>query len=217
MPALNVQFPLAVKGWAGSPKFMTDISVGKSGNEVRNRVWQDPLWIFNASFGIRDRADVETLLNFFIAVGGKEQSFLVKDYQDFSIPAWTSMSPATGTGALTVFQIVKPYTYSGLGTYNRVIKKPKQLEGVGGVRVQVNGSEIAASAFSFSETTGIVTIPAAPTSGHTVKISCDEFYVPVRFDVDEIPIDMILYALQSGVPRSLSDLPEIPLVEDRTG
>lgn len=208
MSAWGMTFPLTVSRWGASTKYSTSIIVGNNGQEVRNANWQDPLRKFNAAFQVRTYEDISTLLSFFNAVKGREQSFLVKDWSDFEIDR---TNIGTGDGIDTTFQLVKVYVNAVAGNYTRTITKPKAVKGVGGVRVWVNNVELATSAFSFSSVTGIITLSSAPSVGHAVEASCDEFYVPCRFDTDELPVDVMMYAVDTG----LVEIPEIPLIEVR--
>lgn len=212
MVAWGTLFPLEVGNWSSARRFNTDITVGKSGHESRNANWQDPLRVFNASFNIKTYADIQLLDEIFLLVKGREQSFLIKDWSDFQIERQTI---GTGNGSATTFQLKKTYTNAVIGTYDRIITKPKAIEGVGGVRVWVNDVELETSAFSFSSVTGIITLSAAPTGGHVVEASCDEFFVPVRFDTDELPIDMLNYWIAAGEGKSNVQIPPVPLIEVR--
>lgn len=212
MTAWGTLFPLEVSGWGGNVRYNTDITIGKSGAEVRNANWEDPLLSFNAAFAVKTYADIATLVTFFHNCKGREQSFLVKDYSDYAI---TRTNIGTGDGSDVTYQLVKKYVHGVIGTYTRTITKPKALEGVGGVRVWVNNVELAAAAYSFSSTSGIITLSAAPTAGHAVEASCDEFYVPCRFDIDELPIELLNWWVQSSADYANVNIPEIPLKEVR--
>lgn len=212
MTAWGALYSLTVSSLERQLRYMTDITVGRNGQEVRNALWQDPLYSYNLNHSIKTYDDIETLETLFHAVKGKEQSFLVLDQGDFDSPR---TNIGTGTGALTTFQLVKKYTHGVIGTYSRNITKPKQVEGIGGVRVWVNNVELATSAFSFSSVTGIITIPSAPPAAQAVEASCDEFYVPVRFDIDELPTTMLNYWVASGQNYSNVEIPGIPLKEVR--
>lgn len=207
--AVNLtQFPLTVSEWQKSVVYQTDVIVGRNGQEVRNALWQDPLLKFNAAFAVRTYADIQTLVTFFHAMKGREQSFLVKDWADFAITDWTQSSD-TANSSRTTFQLVKRYTEAVMGTYVRTIKYPK----VSSVTCQVAGSPVTPSSVSLS--TGVVTLPSAPTTGQSVTFKCTEFYVPCRFDVDELPVEMLNYWVANGADRSDVSVPEIPLVEVR--
>lgn len=212
--AWGTLFPLTVSSWGANPEYNTDITKGKSGAEVRNANWQDALLSFNAVFAVRTYADIDTLLTFFHAVKGREQSFLVKDWSDYTIPR---TNIGTGDGVDTTFQLVKKYVHGVIGTYTRTITKPKAIEGVGGVRVWVNNVELAAADYSFSSVTGIITLSAAPTAGHAVEASCDEFYVPCRLDIDKLPIEMLHFWVDgiTSEKYGLINVPDIPLCEVR--
>jgi len=206
-----VQFPLSVSEWQKSVTYLTDVITGRNGQEVRNAIWQDPLLKFNAAFSVKSYADVQSLTVFFHAMRGREQAFLVKDWADFEITDWTQSSD-TANGTRTQFQLVKRYTQTigeTTSTYIRTIKYPK----LASVTAQVNGSNVTPSSVNLS--TGIVTLPSAPTNGQSVTFKCTEFYVPVRFDIDELPVEMLNYWIASGANRSQIEVPEIPLVEVR--
>ena len=206
-----VQFPLAVSEWQKSVAYMTDVIVGRNGQEVRNAIWQDPLLRFNAAFSIKTYADVQSLVTFFHAMRGREQAFLVKDWADFEITDWTQSSD-TANGTRTTFQLVKRYTQTignTSSTYVRTIRNPK----INSVTAQVNGSPATISSVSLS--TGVVTLQSAPTNGQSVTFKCSEFYVPVRFDIDELPVEMLNYWVASGANKSNVQVPDIPLREVR--
>ena len=206
-----VQFPLAVSEWQKSVTYMTDIIAGRNGQEVRNAIWQDPLLAFNAAFSVKTYADVQSLVTFFHAMRGREQAFLVKDWADFEISDWTQSSN-TANGTRTTFQLVKRYTQTigdTSSTYVRTIRNPK----INSVTAQVNG--VAATISSVSLSTGIVTLQSAPSNGQSVTFKCTEFYVPVRFDIDELPVEMLNYWVASGANKSNVQIPDIPLREVR--
>lgn len=212
MTAWGTLLPIEVGRWGSAPRYSTDITVGANGNEVRNANWQDPLFKYNAAFGVKSKADIELLQTHFHLVRGREGSFLVKDYQDFSVEDWTVFAEAPN-GVRTTFQLIKKYVHPVMGTYTRTITKPIAIEGVGGVQLRDNGVAIPTGNYSFSSTTGIVTIPIAPITGHVIDFKIDVFFVPVRFDIDELPTEMLLYWIANDTAQI--SVPDIPLVEVR--
>ncbi len=185
---INTTFEIS--GLGATIRYKTDITGGGAGQESRNRLWQDPLMAYDAQFLTKTLDDARAMQTFFHCAGGAELSFLIKDVTDFKIARQTI---GTGDGITTNFQLIKSYAQGVMPTYTRTITKPKALEGVGGVRVWVDNAEIAAANFSFSSTTGIITLAVAPANTKVVEASCDEFYVPVRFESDELPVDVMLY------------------------
>lgn len=210
MSANLYTFPLTVSSWGASPRYLTDITVGRNGQEVRNAVWQDPLYSFNAAFAVKTYADIATLLAFFHACKGREQSFLVKDQSDYSI---TRQTIATGDGADTTFQLVKTYN-PGFGSYQRSITKPKASS----LTVWVNNvQKTETTHYTFSTSTGIITFTGGntPANGHAIEAACTEYYVPVRFNVDELPVELLHAWVDSGSDVGIVNVPEVPLVEVR--
>lgn len=207
-----VQFPLTVSEWQKAVTYQTDVIIGRNGQEVRNALWQDPLLKFNAAFAVRSYADIGTLTTFFHAMRGREKSFLVKDWADFQITDWTTSTTATG-GGVTQFQLVKRYNQAGVSEYVRTIKYPRSNSPTTTVTAQ-KGDGTPLTVSSVNTSTGMITLSAAVTSG-TVQFKCTEFYVPCRFDIDELPVEMLNYWVSSGVDKSNVQVPEIPLIEVR--
>lgn len=211
-----VQFPLTVSQWNKTVVYSTDVIVGRNGQEVRNAMWQDPLLKFNAAFAIRNYADINTLATFFHAMKGREQSFLVKDWSDFAVDTFTTFAE-TPNGVLANFQLIKKYTQTigvGSSTYIRTIKYPKSLS----LTVRVNGTtKVEGTHYNYSTSTGIVTFTGGniPTTGQTVDFKIAEYYVPCRFDTDELPIEMLNYWVASGADKSNVQVPDIPMIEVR--
>lgn len=198
-------FPLELSNLGANTRYNTDIFVGKNGNEVRNANWQDPLRTFNAGFAVKTQTDIELLEKFFHGCKGREQSFLLKDFTDFAVSDWTTFAESPN-GSRTTFQLIKKYTESVLGTHTRTITKPK----TGTITARVNGTN---ATITTSLSTGIVTFATAPGSGTTVDFKC-EFYVPVRFDTDEFPKQLLEYWIQTET-HAVYDIPTIPLIEVR--
>ena len=74
------------------------------------------------------------------------------------------------------------------------------------MRVAINGVEQAVgSAFACDPTTGLVTFASAACGRRAIISAGYAFDVPVRFDTDELDID--LSAFEAGA------IPQIPLVE----
>lgn len=202
-------FPLTVSSWGASPSYATDIIVGANGQEVRNANWQDPLYSYNAGFLVKTYADIAAIQTFFHAMKGREQSFLVKDYADYKVDSYTQFAE-TPDGTRTQFQLIKNYTESVTGTYTRNITKPK----IHTVVIKDNGTTVSNANYTVSLSTGIVTFSTAPLTGHTITFIC-EFYVPCRFDVDTLPVEMMTYWVNEGVDKSNVNVPVIPLIEVR--
>lgn len=211
-----VQFPLTMAQLAGGPMFNTDVTVGKSGTESRNANWQDGLWKFNAGYSVKTRADVHTLNTFFLNRRGREKAFLLQSYEDYKIPhsGSTAQSIGTGDGSTSTFQIYKRYTDSGSNNYDRIITRPSAT--TSDLVVIKNGvTQTHTTHYTYSTTTGIITFVTPPTNGHAITITLAKFYVPVRFDIDELPIEMLMHYVSSGADVSHHQPPSIPMIEVR--
>lgn len=206
----EVVFPLQVAlRAAGGPQRRTEIVVLGSGREVRNARWADSRRRWDAGSGIRSLDDLHAVLSFFEARRGRLHAFLWRDpIDDRSCapsrePSPTDQAIAVGDGATAAFPLVKRYA-SGGREWVRPIVRPV----AGSVRVAVDGVEKAAGADFVVSADGVVAFPpgAAPAVGAAITAGF-RFLVPVRFDTDEIRVDMTAFVA--------GEIPSIPLVEIR--
>lgn len=205
----DIRFPTAIALESrGGPTRKTEIVTLGSGREQRNARWMHGRRRYEAGYGVRSLDDLHAIVNFFEERRGRLYGFRWKDRMDFKscAPAQpvsaTDQVLGTGDGARTQFPLIK--TYGGaFDPYVRPIAKPVS----GTVRVAVAGViRVAGTHFSVAHTTGIITFNPGfiPAAGAAVTAGY-EFDVPVRFDTDELDID--LSAFNAGVA------PKIPLIE----
>ena len=195
----------------GGPRYSTAVVMTKSGAEYRNQNWTYPLHVFDAQKENRTVSQMESLLDFFHAVGGQYCGFRYKDWADFkscnlgaglfaTAVSDTDQTLGTGDAVETDFQLVKVYT-AGAISRTRKIGKPV----AGSVVVALDGVS-QASGWSVDTTTGIVTFVTPPGNGVVVTAGF-EFDVPVRFASDEFAAQWVEYGFVSV---------SIPLQEIRT-
>lgn len=201
----EVRFPEDISyGSKGGPGFSTEVYTATSGAEQRNRNWQFARCKYDVSHGIRDKADMDIILNFFYVMGGKATGFRYKDWSDYQLD---QEQIGVGDGATTVFQIQKTYTAGAL-SYSRDIKKiVEPAAGPPEILFQVYVDDVLqTSGYSVDYDTGLLTFTAAPADTKTIKVTC-EFDVPVRFDTDEMDITLEAWQLETW--------DSIPIVEIR--
>jgi len=193
-PFLNTPFPDAVaKGATGGPTFLTDVVTLGSSAEQRNICWEQAKCKFNIGTGIRTRAQMAAVVAHFRVVKGRAYSFPFKDWSDYDAADVQTVQVSS-----TVYQLVKRYSTTG-GTHVRTITKPKS----GTVVVKVNGSIVTPASIDYL--TGRVTFSSAPAQTPTASF---EFYVPVRFDMDHLPIQVESWDQQTVTQIDLIEVPE---------
>ena len=203
----NVRFPVAIsRGLVGGPERRTDVVMTASGREERNARWANSRRKYNVGFGVKSLDDIQNVVAFFEERRGRLYAFRFKDHTDFKSCApsqnisATDQVIGTGDGTTAAFQLTKKY--GSTRSYLRTILAP----GLGTVVISVNG--ISATQFTANFTTGLITFNAGniPPIGAVITAGF-EFDVPVRFDTDQIKINLAHFA--SG------EIPEIPLIEVR--
>jgi uncharacterized protein (TIGR02217 family) len=208
MPFDDVRFPTAIsRGSTGGPERKTDIVTTASGREERNSRWAHSRRRYNIGFGMNSLADIQSIVRFFEERRGRLHAFRFKDFTDFkscaanATPAALDQVIGTGTGVLAAFQLMKTYG-AGNRAYARIVSAPI----LGTVLVAVNG--VATTQFTVDVTSGIVTFNAGnfPAVGAVVTAGY-QFDVPVRFDTDQLSINLAHF--EAG------EIPDITLVEVR--
>lgn len=202
----DVRLPEAIEqGASGGPSWLTQIVATAGGGERRNIAWSQARRKYNLSSGLRSRADMATLLAFWHARQGRAYGFRFKDWSDFALPP---QAIGTTDGATAAFQIYKRYTSGGV-SHDRIITRPV----VGTVRCWVDGVERTlgggATQFQVSTTTGLITLGADLKAllVKSVEAAC-EFDVPVRFDLDDMDLELRTYASQRWANIALIEVRE---------
>lgn len=176
----DVRLPIEVeRGATGGPGFMTSIITMSSGNEQRNQDWIEARGVWNIAYGTDERSYFQEILSFFYARRGRARGFRFRDWSDYEI----DYAIGTGDGNEQDFQIVKIYEGAGPHPYVRVITRPVAST----VRVFLNDVE-QMSGWTL-QPGGIIRFAVAPADTVEVSVMCD-FDVPVRFDVDNLNINL---------------------------
>src|SRR4029450_13169837 len=175
----EVRFPDNIAyGATGGPEFATTVVATGSGHEKRNVNWSEARGRWDVASGLKKQAQIDELLGFFRARGGKAYGFRFKDWTDYKA---TGQLLGTGDGAQTQFQLVKHYP-SGSVIEVRTITKP--VAGSGHVYKEAVEQVVG---WSVAPTTGLVAFSVPPALG--VEVTADfEFDVPVRLDTDHMAV-----------------------------
>lgn len=192
MSFIEEQFPICPSlGVQSAPAYLVNVARMQSGSERRNRFWQYPLHRFTVSVDPRAVDEVQTVLEWWHAMGGMECGFRWKDWADYkSCRVNATVTPldqpfAAGAGSPLGYQLIKRYTVA-TRDQDRVILKPV----AGTVRVaNGSGDEQASNLWDLDTATGILTpLPGfvgVPTTWG------GEFDVPVRFDGSDLPVTLM--------------------------
>ena len=201
-------FPVAIaRGSSGGPERRTDVVTTASGHEERNSRWAHSRRRYDVGVGIKTLADIHAVVDFFEARRGRLHAFRFRDHRDckscapHATPAATDQVIGTGTGTLTTFQLAKHY-----GTATRDYARSIVAPVANTVLVAVNG--VATTAFAVNTATGVITFNVGNIPPAAAVVTAGfVFDVPVRFDTDQITINLSHF--EAG------EIPEIPLIEVR--
>ncbi|TCT40979.1 DUF2460 domain-containing protein [Martelella mediterranea] len=206
----EVRFPLRLSlSTSGGPMRRTDIVNLSNGRESRNQRWRDSRRSYDAGSAVRSLSDLYELVSFFEARSGQLYGFRFRDPVDYKScgplqqPGAADQWIGVGDGETGSFQLIKTYG-DGAAAKSRKIEKPVADT----VKVTVDAAVIPPSSYSVDETTGLVTFQSGnvPASGAEIFAGY-EFDVPVRFDIDQININMSAF--------NAGHVPNVPLMEIR--
>lgn len=204
----EVRFPLdvALRG-SGGPSRLTEIVTLASGREHRNSRWADSRRRYDAGFGIRTLDALHAVLSFFEERRGRLYGFRYRDRVDATSGppsrgiAATDQFLGLGDGTTRVFQLAKTYG-TGPAPYRRTIAKPVAES----VRVAVDGVAVPAAQVACEAGTGRLTFAADAVPAVGARVTAGfAFDVPVRFDTDDLTVDLSAFAA--------GEIPRVPLIE----
>ena len=192
----DVQFPPKISyGSKGGSGFNTTVLTLTSGAEKRNINWQRTRGKYDVSHGIKSRADMQELIEFFHARFGRGHSFRYKDWGDYEL--WGTETIGTGDGIETDYQIIKTYSSGGFD-FVRNITRPVSGTLTG---VRVNGVlQVETTNYTVDYNTGIITFLVAPPNTESVTVDACEFDVHCRFETDEMNIIQDFWETSSWDP-----------------
>lgn len=178
----NVRLPEQIeRGATGGPRFQTSILALGTGAEQRNSDWSMQRCSYDISYGMQYKNEDEAhegfaeIVRFFYARRGRARSFRFKDWVDYEAKEQVI---GEGDGTETSFQLVKHY-----GDFVRKITKPVEDT----VSIFVDGVE--EDNVSINLLTGEIIFVEAPEADAVITATF-EFDVPVRFDSDELNLNI---------------------------
>lgn len=182
----------------GGRQFNTGIVSTVAGFEKRNINWAQSRGRWEFGDRIVLQSELDALIDHFETVAGKAVGFRFKDWSDYRVKVTQGvMQKITDT----TYQLKKSYG----GSRVKTITKP--------VSIHVFKNGIETSAFTFDNTTGIVTFTVAPLVTDVLSWS-GEFDLPARFDSDQL--QSRFEAIDEATNEPVHYLFSLPVVELRT-
>lgn len=185
-------------GFTASPRYRVPVIERSGGYERRTRKWARPLNTFTAvPIGDRPEDDIQQVLYFFHAHGGRSVGFRFKDYADYKSCAVQEAATALDQPLVEVpdspgvYQLIKQYQFGAL-TQQREIFKPK------GDTIRIAnelGVEQPSDRWTINEATGILE-PEGSFSGVPTSWG-GEFYVYARFRDEQLDVELTNYRIQA--------------------
>ncbi|MFA5662405.1 DUF2460 domain-containing protein [Castellaniella sp.] len=189
-------------GAIGGPGFKTLVRETASGTEYRNIVWRRQRGKWEIGY-TDDHEKIKEIVSFFHIMQGRAYGFRFKDWSDYEV----DNAFAVADGFTSQFQATKIYQF-GEYQYPRALTRLVAPVDVTVVMPPPEGDDppYPIPAWSVNLDTGIIAFTQALPYGATVAVKA-QFDIPARFDIDELPIEM--------VTQDISRLESVPIVEIR--
>lgn len=188
---LDIRFPDDISsGSSGGPSYRTSVVESLNGKKKKNIIWTYPLHIYDVSYAVKTRLELEAVIDFFHVCQGRANNFRFKDWADFkSCSVLQAIAPTdqvigVGNGVITSFQLIK--TYSRLG-FSKTRKITKPIAST--VVAALNGT--TTTAFTLNDL-GVITFASPPAPGVTISAGY-EFDVPCEFGSDDLETSLDTY------------------------
>ncbi len=186
-------FPaLAGQGWSitKKPTFNTLIAGHTSGREVRDALYQNPIWEFELVFDALDSTtggtyggvgaqSLQTLMGLFLSCQGQYSTFLYTDPSDCSVSA---QSIGTGDGVKTAFTMVR-----SMGAFSEPVGWVTNVS-----QIILNGAPLS-TGWSVSAP-NTLTFATAPNSGASIAASFT-YAFQCRFAEDSVVFEQFMSGL----------------------
>lgn len=190
------------RGSGFGPSFRNIIQEAISGNEQRFAQWTKCRGVGDLSYGLRASddplGDFAAILALWRAHFGSLLPFRFRDWSDYTA---TDEIFGTGDGTTTTFQLSKTYDPSLilLGTAGSLfyVRDITLLDGA--PTISIDGVEKTVTTDYTINSSGLVTFTSAPANTKQLTWT-GQFDVPVRFDIDQLPVilnDSDLASIQS--------------------
>ena len=207
MALVDRKFPKPFSyGTSGGPQALTRILPGPTGREARSSKLTRPRRRYDASAAIRSYEDLAAIRDFFYAMNGAQQAFLLDDPLQNSTAADGKSDPTALDYVLTrvadtQYQLARRYP---TGTEEVVIPITYPVEDT--VLIALDGTPTTSFTVDYTGGTGIVTIASLAGDTETIVTGGCKEWVPVRFDGDE-------WLSVTADDFSNASIPSIPLIE----
>lgn len=166
------------KGSSGGPAFLTSVVTFVIGREQRNAQWSAQRCKYDISYGVQRKSDFVEIIKFFYARLGRARGFLFRDWSDYQSDVEYL---GTADGVLQDFQLVRNYT--SLITYQRRITRPVE----GTIKIYKDGVQQLTG--WILQPLGNIHFSTPPADGAVITAEF-EFDVPVRFNSDELSVNL---------------------------
>lgn len=195
MQFVDIEFPRRIAmGAQRTVGWRTALVQTSSGLEVTDQQWSRARYRFELALAVRTATDFDDVVDHFHSVRGRARSFPFRDILDYRVDASRGVLLDDGDSPTTGYHLAKRYG-TGATRYERRITRPKngtvqiyRLRGV--TTTDITGSSTITYGTADAGGGWVTFTPGTVVAGDVLSWS-GEFYVPSRYDVDELPAQIV--------------------------
>jgi uncharacterized protein (TIGR02217 family) len=209
---VDIQFPHRIAmGAQRRPGWRTSLAQSLGGFESTNQDWSRARHSYDISFAVRTGTDYQAVASHFHQMRGRFRYFPFKDVLDYRAEASNGVLLDESGSPTVGYQLAKRYG-SGSYAWDRPITRPRTGT-VAVYRTRAGNTVNITAQSTITYTTGMVVIaPTVYQPGDVLSWS-GEFYVPCRYDLDDLPA--VIVDKHAGSGEFLVRCDSIPIVEVR--
>lgn len=208
---VNIEFPRHIAfGAQRRAGWKTALASTGAGFESANQDWARARHRYDVSFAVRTAADYHAITEHFHSMRGRFKAFPFMDVLDYRV----SQVDGVLLDADADFQLAKSYG-TGADIFDRPITRPI-VSGAAVYRTRAGVTTNITASCTISALTGVVTIDGGALDSDDVLSWSGEFFVPCRYDTDDLPAVIINRSPGRGdFDDLLVQCDAIPIVEVR--
>lgn len=198
--AVYLSNKFAIESEFGAGGWRTDIVESISGAEQRNQRRSVPRRRYEVKYNAQDKTAVREIMDLLDDRRGALNAFRIKDYLNYQLTDETILTASGGEYTAQIKQ-----SLGSANAYSRTIRNIDEstlVVKVNGVTLTTDGSPVEWTVSS----TGLITFAVPLSLSDVVSVTCD-FFVPVRFDVDEF------FVVPGSTGAEVAKIGTIPLIE----
>jgi uncharacterized protein (TIGR02217 family) len=217
MQFVDIEFPRRIAlGAQRFPGWKTALVQTSSGFESADQQWSKARHRFDLSLAVRVASDYDAVLDHFHSVRGRARAFPFRDILDYKVEAVRGVLLDDGDSPTTGYHLGKRYGTGDAAYFRRITRPATGTVAIYRLRGATTTNITGSSTITYGTATaggGWVTFTGGTIHAGDVLSWSGQFFVPCRYDTDELPSSIV--NRRPGGGELLVQCDSIPVCEVR--